>query len=58
MRPVTKRNILYTLALLAALSSYYVEAIGRRGFQLPLIALAALLAFWGYASPSREEFDD
>ena len=58
MRLMSKRNLLYGLALLAALSAYYVEAIGRREFQLPLIGLAGALAFWGYASASREDFDD
>ena len=54
----SKRNILYSLALVAALSAYFVESIGRREFQYPLLGLAAVLAFWGYSSASREDFDD
>jgi len=58
MRVITKRNILYSLALLAALSAYFVEAIGKRYLQLPLIVVAAALAFWGYSSASAEDLDD
>ena len=55
---LSKRKILYSLALIAALSAYFVESIGKREFQLPLLALAAALAFWGHSSASREDFDD